>query len=143
MPSISAYYRQSAAIPFRIDPENLKVLIITSRKRKRWIIPKGGIESSLSPADSAAKEALEEAGIIGQVSSRPIGNYRYSKWGGRYTVEVYPLQVKRLLNHWPENFRDRKWVSLETAISRMLEPELKKILEILPSHISSEHGFLD
>jgi 8-oxo-dGTP pyrophosphatase MutT (NUDIX family) len=143
MPSISAYCRQSAVIPYRIDSEDLQVLTITSRKRKRWIIPKGGIELQLSPANSAAKEAFEEAGVIGQVSCTPIGNYRYSKWGSLYTVEVYPLRVKFLLNNWLEDFRAREWVSLETAISRMQEPELKEILEFLPLHIRSKRKFLD
>ena len=62
-------YQQSAVIPIFDD----KIVLITSRRKKRWIIPKGVIELGLAPEDSAAKEALEEAGVVGSVSPRELG----------------------------------------------------------------------
>ena len=50
-------------IPYRIKgKKKVEVLLITSVKRKRWIIPKGYVEFNLSPFESAKKEAFEEAG---------------------------------------------------------------------------------
>jgi phosphohistidine phosphatase len=61
-------YRQSAVIAYRRRPRGVEVLLITSRKGTRWVLPKGVVEPGLSPATSAAKEALEEAGVRGTVN---------------------------------------------------------------------------
>ncbi len=131
------YYIQSAVIPYRYEHDRLEVLMITSRKKKRWVIPKGIIEPELSAAESAAKEALEEAGLEGQVSTIPIGAYNYDKWGGTCTVKVFAMSVQKMLTDWEESFRDREWVDLETAIARVEENRLKEILNELPSFIDS------
>ena len=132
------FYHQSAVIPYRHNDQNVEILMITSRKKKRWVIPKGVIEPHLSPSDSAAKEALEEAGIKGTVSQRPIGSYKYDKWGGTCTVEVYTMKVQAVLDDWLESYRDREWVSVEEAITRVTEQRLKEILEGLRSFLQTQ-----
>jgi phosphohistidine phosphatase len=126
------YYNQSAVIPYRGNSDNLEILLITSRKKKRWVIPKGIIEPDLTPSHSAAKEALEEAGLEGRVSPVPIGTYQYEKWGGTCKVEVYAMEVDKMLDDWLESHRDREWVSVRTAISRVKENRLKSIIKSLP-----------
>jgi 8-oxo-dGTP pyrophosphatase MutT (NUDIX family) len=49
------------------------VLLITTRGRGRWTIPKGWPEKGLRDRDLAAKEAVEEAGVEGEVGSKPVG----------------------------------------------------------------------
>jgi LmbE family N-acetylglucosaminyl deacetylase/8-oxo-dGTP pyrophosphatase MutT (NUDIX family) len=129
------FFNQSAVIPYRIHDGNIEVLLITSRKRKRWVIPKGVVEPGMSPADSAAHEAWEEAGLAGQVSNAPVGGYEYDKWGGTCQVEVYLLQVETVLEDWPESFRDRQWLSVEEAAGRVDEAELKQIIRALPAFL--------
>ena len=132
------FYHQSAVIPYRHNEQTLEILMITSRKKKRWVIPKGVIEPHLSPPDSAAKEALEEAGLEGEVSEKRIGSYKYEKWGGTCTVEVYTMRVHVVLEDWLESYRDREWVSLGEAIKRVTERQLKEILEGLPSFLRKQ-----
>lgn len=132
------YYNQSAVIPYRGRSDNLEILMITSRKKKRWVIPKGIIEPDLTPTDSAAKEALEEAGLEGRVCPVPLGTYRYKKWGGTCQVEVFAMEVDKMLDNWLENHRDREWVSLRAAISRVQENRLKRIIESLPIFLDTE-----
>ena len=127
------YYSQSAVIPIRRRGGELEVLMITSRKKKRWVFPKGIREPDLSPWDSAAKEALEEAGIEGPVSPRSIGTYRYDKWGGTCTVDVFLMEVETLHESWLESFRERQWVSLDEAMVKVREEELRRILDSLKS----------
>jgi 8-oxo-dGTP pyrophosphatase MutT (NUDIX family) len=123
------YYRQSGVIAYREKDGEIEVLLITSRKRKRWIIPKGIVERDLSPAESAAKEAMEEAGIEGVVSANPIGEYQYPKWDGICTVAVYLLRVTKVHKDWPERkIRKRKWLSFEEAASLVKEEELKEMI---------------
>ena len=134
------YYNQSAVMPYRHSLNLYEILMITSRKKKRWVIPKGIIEPELSPPESAAKEALEEAGIEGIVSDSPIGRYQYDKWGGTCSVQVFVMHVEKVFNNWPESYRDREWVSLETAIERVTENQLKDILRDLPAFLEANKG---
>ena len=43
------------------------------------MLPKGWAEKGLTGPQLAAKEAFEEAGIVGDVSSDPVGKYHYAK----------------------------------------------------------------
>ena len=55
--------RQVGALCFQIIPkENPKVLLITSRRSQRWIIPKGWPIKGLKSYKVAEQEAFEEAG---------------------------------------------------------------------------------
>lgn len=138
MPTKPAYYyRQSAVVPYQIRGDQLDIMLVTSRKKKRWIIPKGIIESDLGPQASAAKEALEEAGLQGIVHSKLLGTYSYKKWGGTCEVKVYAMEVRKVQKKWHEDFRDRVWVSPEEAASRVKEKDLKLIIEKLPTEIKA------
>jgi 8-oxo-dGTP pyrophosphatase MutT (NUDIX family) len=58
---------QYGALPYRFtEAAALEVLIVTTRQSKRWIIPKGWPIKGLTPSKSAAREAFEEAGVIGR-----------------------------------------------------------------------------
>ena len=130
------YYSQSGVIPIRKNDGVVKILLITSRRRKRWVIPKGIIEEDLSPSESAEKEAYEEAGIKGIVPGDTIGRYKYNKWGAVCRVEVYLLKVTEELNDWPESyFRQRKWMTIDEAAAHVEEKALKKIIKKVPGHL--------
>lgn len=123
------FYRQSGVIAYREKGGEIEILLITSRKRKRWIIPKGIVEQDLSAPESAAKEALEEAGIEGLISANPIGEYQYPKWEGICTVAVYLLRVTTVHKNWPERkIRKRKWLSIEEAGALVKEEKLKEMI---------------
>jgi 8-oxo-dGTP pyrophosphatase MutT (NUDIX family) len=81
MPSISKAdaAQQFAAIPLRETEGGLEVLLVTSRETRRWILPKGWAEDGLTGSELAAKEAFEEAGLIGRMSATAVGSYRYHK----------------------------------------------------------------
>ena len=135
----ASFYNQSGVIPFRRDTSGLKILLITSLHRKRWIIPKGIIEDDLSPRESAEKEAFEEAGIKGRMYDNEIGEYQYRKWGGICTVKVFLFEVTELLETWPESgVRHRKWVSVEDAGKLVKEQPLKHLIGTVPTLITME-----
>ena len=122
------FFTQAAAIPLRARDGQVEVLLITSRRRKRWVIPKGVIEPDMTPADSAAKEALEEAGIEGDVTPEPLGSYRYEKWGGICSVEVFAMAVTTTYDAWPESYRSRHWLAPAEAAARVDEPDLQAMI---------------
>ena len=78
-PSKDGRGTQYAALPYRVSGGVLEILLITSRRTRRWIVPKGWPVEGLEPAQCAAMEALEEAGVTGDVDRTAVGHYRYLK----------------------------------------------------------------
>jgi len=123
-------FRQSAVIPYRRGPGGFEMLLVTSRKGRRWGLPKGVVEPDLSPAASAAKEALEEAGVRGPIDDEPLGTYQYRKWRGTCTVEVFAMAVEEEMADWPEAaMRRREWLTIDEARRRVDEEGLRQIFD--------------
>lgn len=137
---------QYAALPWRQHDGELQILIITSRRTRRWIIPKGWPMDGIKPAAAAAREAKEEAGVCGTVGDRTAGQYRYLKIlrnGHEMAcrVEVFPLHVTKESHDWDEmDARERRWVSVSDAIAAVHEPQLKVIIRRFASRLAaSQH----
>jgi 8-oxo-dGTP pyrophosphatase MutT (NUDIX family) len=125
---------QCAALPFRRSEDAIEVLLVTSRDTGRWIIPKGWLEKGTKPHDMAAREAFEEAGVVGKIQKGPIGSYNYTKrLSARKSVEckvdVFLLKVDQDLEDWPEKGQRRKeWMSPSQAALQISEGGLVEIL---------------
>jgi len=94
-----------------------KVLIVTSRKRpESWVLPKGGWEPSDVKLEAAAsREALEEAGVRGNITRFVITIPTPSA-----TYHFYELDVTNLDHDWLEGKeRRREWVDYGEAIRRL------------------------
>lgn len=126
---------QYGALPWRVGRcGNLRILLVTSRRRGRWIVPKGWPMVDRSPSKAAMQEALEEAGVIGQISSTPFGSFEYLKTRSNGSevpcrVDLFGLRVRGTLLQWREkDQRSRRWCSLAEAIRFIDEPDLKRLL---------------
>lgn len=126
--------RQYAALPFVVRGGRPEVMLITSRETGRWIIPKGWPAKKLAPSDLAAREAYEEAGLVGRTNDRPCGSYRYEKRlkSGKCAtcdVDVFLMEVERELPDWPEKGeRERRWMSPAQAAMLVTEAGLIELL---------------
>lgn len=132
------YYTQSAVIPYLVDDKGrLKFLVIGSSKKHHWVVPKGIKDPGLTPQQSAAKEAWEEAGIRGEVVDEPLGRYSVEKWGAQCNVDVYPMRVTEILDEeiWEENHRMRHWLAAKKAAASLKQPELGSMLLTLAEHL--------
>jgi 8-oxo-dGTP pyrophosphatase MutT (NUDIX family) len=99
-------------------------MLVTSRETRRWIIPKGWPHKGRTPHRSAAREAYEEAGVVGRVRRDPLGSFSYEKRlpaGGTVVckVHVFALEVRQ---------QSRKWLSPAQAAKAVKEPMLAKII---------------
>ncbi len=131
-----AVVEQSGVIAFRGPPDAMEIALVSSRRGRRWVIPKGLVEPFLDPGASAAKEAWEEAGLRGELSADPVGSYLYRKLGGLCDVAVYLLRVEAVLETWPESrWRSRVWLSASRAAERVQEPVLARLLRTSPQWV--------
>lgn len=129
--------KQVGVIPYkRTGIGKVKVLLVTSRETGRWVIPKGWRMSGIADPDAAAKEALEEAGVVGKVEQDPIGSYAYFKRRKStfklIQVSVYLLDTEKLMPDWQEkDERKRQWFSVPQAQQNVNEPGLITLLGML------------
>jgi 8-oxo-dGTP pyrophosphatase MutT (NUDIX family) len=126
---------QYAALPWRKKAGGrIEVMLITSRETRRWVIPKGWPITGLAGSETAAQEAVEEAGITGEVWTEPVGGYDYDKRlkNGQLQpveVEVFPLSVREELDAWPEKGqRERRWFAAGEAAGLVAEPRLAELI---------------
>ena len=135
------HFDQSAVIPYRKKDGELQILLITSIRKKKWIIPKGFIEFNLSAFESAKKEAYEEAGIIGANETIELGNFKIDKYGGDVLIKVYSMEVVEEHEDYSEkNLRKRKWFSLDEAVKKIETPEIANMIRKLETKLKAIHS---
>jgi 8-oxo-dGTP pyrophosphatase MutT (NUDIX family) len=123
---------ESGVLAFRREDNGDPLVLLISRKRsKKWGIPKGKLVPTLTFPENAAKEAFEEAGVIGYISPSSVGMFRAKKRTAnppvQQTIEVwiYLLEVTETAPDWPErNKRAIRWVTCEAAARHLREPVL-------------------
>lgn len=126
--------QQYAALPWRLRDGEVEILLVTSRRTRRWIIPKGWPMEGCKPTVCAAREAEEEAGVAGEVGKVSIGHFRYNKIlrnGAEMPcrVEVFALKVTKERGSWQEeDARQRRWFTVADAAAAVLEPQLKMVI---------------
>lgn len=122
-------------------PERKYILCISSTNNKQsWVLPKGGWEIDELIEEAALREAWEEAGIVGKITSSlgvvhdprpPKTTQREVKYvmqndhpymfqdsciSPRAIFQYFELDVERLEDEYPEmNKRTRKWMTYSEA----------------------------
>lgn len=130
-------YLQVGALPFRVNSTGeTEVLLVTSRGTGQWIVPKGWPMDGLSDPEAAAREAYEEAGLMGTIGKATIGIFTYEKAAkgqeelSQFTVQVYPLKVDRQLAFWPEAHQRRTaWMTPALAVVMIGNPTLCQLIQ--------------
>ncbi len=128
---------QVGVLPVRTDAAGeLELMLVTTRTTRRWITPKGWPIKGLKDCEAAAREAFEEAGVVGRVRRKPFGRYVYWKRMSDHLalcrVTVFRLDVESQLDDWAEKAeRECQWFKLDVAADLVEEPGLKALIEKL------------
>ncbi len=124
---------QCAAIPYRRTHKGgLEILLVTSRGKGHWIIPKGKVKPGKSAAVSAQEEVYEEAGARGTLDQAPLARFDLPLRGTdtHEQMQIFALEIEVLALTWPEMFqRRRRWASLAEALELVRMPHLRKALK--------------
>ena len=152
--------QQVAAVCYRIRRQGIEFLLVQTRGG-RWIFPKGGVESGLTHAQSAALEAFEEAGVHGWMEEIPFARY-FRRKPATATKDTRPAaaqssppalavaahlcEVSRLEPPQESN-RNPTWFSAEKAKQRLFEDrapefaaELARVVDRAAARIRRLHG---
>jgi ADP-ribose pyrophosphatase YjhB (NUDIX family) len=114
--------------------DDLEILLITTRKKRRWSVPKGWPIKRTAPHETAVIEAYEEAGVRGEIGEKQIGRFRKRRQRKKQSVlcevQIFPLEVthqqKRLAREagaQPNVGRSRKAAKLvkKSGLRRAIE----------------------
>jgi 8-oxo-dGTP pyrophosphatase MutT (NUDIX family) len=106
--------KKSAIIPYRTGKDGLEILLVTKSTSDEWVIPKGKIESPLKPLISAAKEAFEEAGVLGRPHPIRVGSFRDNSSDEPIPTFLLEVEVEIEEKDWLEkNKRSRLWIDAD------------------------------
>lgn len=127
---------QVAALCFRKEGDETKVLLISSRDTGRWVVPKGWLMEGKTAAEAARAEAWEEAGVKQAIGDdQVIGTYSYGKrlddgYVSPVEVQVFELDVIETTDLYPEaQERKRVWVNPHEAANMVDEPGLQALFQ--------------
>ncbi|XP_031285426.1 nudix hydrolase 16, mitochondrial [Pistacia vera] len=140
------YRLVAGCIPFRYrnaecgndDSEKIvEVLMISSTSGPGLLFPKGGWENDETVEQAAEREAVEEAGVRGQLMDL-LGCYpfRSKTHQDEYSPEglckaaMFALLVTEELKSWPEqSTRTRSWLTIPVAVESCRHPWMREALE--------------
>src|SRR5687768_4835080 len=121
VPRLGGKPAQAGALCWRRRGERLEILLVKARKSERWVLPAGWALRGRPLADTARREAWEEAGVSGTVANKVLTvvpkRKRYRLAGEiEWQMAVFPLRVDSVADDYPEAAeRERGWFSPEEA----------------------------
>jgi 8-oxo-dGTP pyrophosphatase MutT (NUDIX family) len=121
---------QVAAVCYRVRGVSVEFLLVNTSAGK-WTFPKGRIDPLLSGSESAAREALEEAGALGRIETVHFGSYLDSKRipgedrMREVLVAAYMFEVRTRVEP-DESDRNPTWFTPQEAKKKLSEQRASK-----------------
>ena len=112
---------QAGVVAYRRGKKKgLRLCLAHKPRNGSWAILKGIIDRGETPRETALKEAREEAGVHGEIVGDRFGTYTYRKWGRKFLVAMYLMEVTRQDDEWDEmHYRDRCWLKPAEALEAL------------------------
>jgi adenylate cyclase len=124
------------AIPFAKINGELQLVIVSTKAGTRWIFPKGSPEPDTTPENTALAEAIEEAGVEGDLIGFAIPAWFWRDWQC-YRIEYWPMEVHMIRTKWEEDsFRKRKLCSQEEAHELLENASMSRALRMASERIN-------
>ncbi|KAK9289367.1 hypothetical protein L1049_007522 [Liquidambar formosana] len=130
-------YRSSVESNGATSEELIEVLMINSMSGPGLLFPKGGWENDETVEEAALREAVEEAGVRGELMHF-LGHYVFKSKTlqdefspeGLCKAAMFALLVNEELESWPEqSTRQRSWLTICEAIECCRHPWMREALE--------------
>ncbi|KAM7267192.1 hypothetical protein ACFE04_009358 [Oxalis oulophora] len=147
----------AGCIPYRYrdsddtDEKTVEVLMINSPSGPGLLFPKGGWENDETVEEAAAREAVEEAGVRGDLRDF-VGSYHFKSKThqdefcpeGLCTASMFALYVTEELESWPEqSTRSRQWLPVSEAVENCRHAWMKEALENWVADMSTKNATAD
>lgn len=104
-----------------------KVFLISSRKTRKLVFPKGGVEPGEAAYITAGRETIEEGGLVGRIDTEPVYEDERTSW--------HVLEVTRILEGWRE--RSERFRLLLGVPELLMHSEVKGATKEVLRHVLS------
>lgn len=130
-------YRSSEESSDAKSEKIVEVLMINSPSGPGLLFPKGGWENDETVEEAAKREAMEEAGVLGDLMGF-LGYYHFKSKThqdefspeGLCKAEMFALFVNEELDSWPEqSTRRRSWLTIPEAVNSCRHAWMREALE--------------
>eukprot|EP00993_Chasmostoma_nieuportense_P005223 NODE_5853_length_602_cov_4.640000_g5688_i0.p1 GENE.NODE_5853_length_602_cov_4.640000_g5688_i0~~NODE_5853_length_602_cov_4.640000_g5688_i0.p1 ORF type:complete len:193 (-),score=63.85 NODE_5853_length_602_cov_4.640000_g5688_i0:23-559(-) len=123
----------AGCIPMRMHGGEIQVLMLTSRRGKKMIFPKGGWDADETVDEAAVRECWEEGGVTGVLDpSFKFTTHFTSHNHERSHITMFLLYVDCIHAKWPEPDRTRSWLSLTECEANCHHEWMLQLLQHLP-----------
>jgi 8-oxo-dGTP pyrophosphatase MutT (NUDIX family) len=108
-------------------PRTRFLLVEANDDPSQWVLPKGHIESTENPMETAVREVHEETGVWARISGE-LRDVSYSDKGSLITVRIYGMQA---VGHGRRRDRHRRhrWLLLPQALTLASHIETRELLQ--------------
>lgn len=140
------YRLVAGCVPYRVNKEGqLQVLMISTPNRNDLVFPKGGWEDDEDVYQAACREALEEAGVKGNINRTSLGLWVFRSKSSQNSDSprgackgyIFALEVTEELEYWPEQeTHGRQWVSPADAYQLCRYEWMREALTALLERLS-------
>jgi 8-oxo-dGTP pyrophosphatase MutT (NUDIX family) len=126
----------AGGVVVRSGPGAARFLLVSARTQPDvWVLPKGHIEPGESAEQTAAREVLEEAGVVATVESKlgliefdnPRGHVRAEFFLMRYAGEGATIEQRRTA-----------WMSRDEAIAALGFEDMRRLVQRAHSLVSGD-----
>jgi 8-oxo-dGTP pyrophosphatase MutT (NUDIX family) len=112
------------------------LLVSPKLRADEWILPKGHIEKHEQPEQAAAREVLEETGIITRIIC-PLTSTQFKVQGKDVCVQFFLME--QIGNGTANEERAIGWFPFEEARRKLTHAESKEVLDLAERQRMSSH----
>eukprot|EP00455_Lapot_gusevi_P057442 TRINITY_DN9792_c0_g1_i3.p1 TRINITY_DN9792_c0_g1~~TRINITY_DN9792_c0_g1_i3.p1 ORF type:complete len:159 (+),score=28.69 TRINITY_DN9792_c0_g1_i3:92-568(+) len=116
-------------VPFRVNNNQIEILLVRSQKKDQWIFPKGGWENDETAEEAALRECHEEAGVVGEIVAPLFAADIFSRQRVPVRLHAFLMKVTQQLDVYAEQGeRSRQWFPLHEAQNMITREEMLMML---------------
>ena len=124
-----SFQRQTCAIPFAQEGDEVCIGLVTPYRGKNWSLPKQSVAKDRCPVDAASSEALRAGGYVGLVDEEPLVTQEMPKGG---VISYHPMEITGLMENWEGRRQHRrKLVPLSRLEKYVGDRNILRIIRIL------------
>ncbi len=121
-------FTHAGGVVFRCEDHDRRVLLVRARPAPHdWVLPKGHIEADETPAQTARREVIEEAGVEAE-PLRQIGTLEFDTPEGKHVRSAFFLM--RFVRTVPaEEQREIRWPTIDEAQALVQFDDTRALIE--------------
>ena len=113
-----------------------RYLVVSARRQPdSWVLPKGHIDPGETPADTAAREVLEEAGVVAEVL-HSLGVIAFDTARGPVRSEFFLMRYEH--EGQPLEERRRAWLNQTDAMSALGFDDMRQLITAAANHLQRD-----